>query len=143
MIEPVIPPQTALQERIHGPLPVRVIPRTGDPAIVYGMTVVGDAGRVTDRAVLAALGWTPGTRLTMSCPEDRLILVRATADGSVQVTGAGFFRVPVSKRRRVGLLEGDRVLLVAHRRRKRVLIHPPAVPDGLMSLSRRILEEQP
>ncbi|MEV6062340.1 hypothetical protein AB0L62_20240 [Nocardia asteroides] len=141
MIEPIIPPQTPLQERIHGPLPVLAIPRTADPDIVYGVSVVGDAGRVTDRAVLSALDWPPGTRLTVSCPEDRLILVRATTDGSVQVTGAGFFRVPVRKRRRVGLLEGDRVLLVAHRKLRRVLIHPPAVLDGLTAQSRQILED--
>ncbi|MGW0328562.1 hypothetical protein [Nocardia sp. NPDC003183] len=49
MIEPVVPPQTPLQERIHGPLPVRFIPRTTDPEIIYGFAVVGDAGRVTDR----------------------------------------------------------------------------------------------
>ncbi|WP_328402260.1 hypothetical protein [Nocardia sp. NBC_00403] len=141
MIEPVIPPQTPLQERIHGPLPVRFIPRATDPEIIYGIAVVGDAGRVADRAVLSALDWLPGTRLTVSCSEDRLILVRATTDGSVQVTRAGFFRVPVRKRRRVGLLEGDRVLLVAHCGRKRLLIHPPAVLDGLTSQIRRILEE--
>ncbi|MGV9482395.1 hypothetical protein [Gordonia aichiensis] len=49
----------------------------------------------------------PGTRLTVSCPEDRLILVRATTDGSVQVTRAGSFRVPVRKRRRGGLLQSE------------------------------------
>ncbi|GGN90683.1 AbrB/MazE/SpoVT family DNA-binding domain-containing protein [Nocardia rhizosphaerihabitans] len=141
MIEPIIPPQTPLQERIHAPLPMRFIPRTTDPEIIYGFAVVGDAGRVTDRAVLTALGWLPGTRLTVSCPEDRLILVREATDGSVQVTRAGFFRVPVHKRRRVGLLEGDRVLLVAHFGKKRLVIHPPAVLDGLTSQSRRILVE--
>ncbi|MGW6426543.1 hypothetical protein ACWF82_28050 [Nocardia sp. NPDC055053] len=82
MIEPVIPPRTPLQERIHGPLPVRFIRHTTDPEIIYGFAVVGDAGRVTDRAALAALGWLPGTRLTVSCPEDRLILVREATDGN-------------------------------------------------------------
>ncbi|WP_194829605.1 hypothetical protein [Nocardia sp. XZ_19_231] len=85
---------------------MRFIPRTTDPEIIYGFAVVGDAGRVTDRAVLSALGWLPGTRLTVSCPEDRLTLVREATDGSVQATRAGFFRVPVRKHRRVGLLSG-------------------------------------
>ncbi|WP_063056494.1 hypothetical protein [Nocardia salmonicida] len=142
MIEPVIPPQTALQERIHGPLPVSAIPRTADPQIIYGIAVMSHAGRVADRPVFLALGWSPGTRLTVSCPEERLILVRATPDGSVELNAGGFFRVPYRKRRRVGLLEGDRVLLVAHRTQQRLLIHPPAVLDGLTSQSRRILEEQ-
>ncbi|MGW6729633.1 hypothetical protein ACWF9G_27345 [Nocardia sp. NPDC055029] len=140
MIEPVIPPQSSLQERLHGPLPVSVIPRTADPEIVYGIAVVNHAGRVADHAVFSALGWSPGTRLTVSCPEDRLILMRASPDGSVEMNAGGFFRVPFRKRRRVGLLEGDRVLLVAHRGHRRLLIHPPAVLDGLMSQSRRILE---
>ncbi|MEV6218777.1 hypothetical protein [Nocardia sp. NPDC051833] len=43
----------------------------------------------------------------MSRPEDRLILVRATTDGPVLVTRAGFFRVPVRKRRRCGLLQSE------------------------------------
>lgn len=138
MIEPVIPPQTSLQERLHGPLPVSAIPRTADPDIVYGIAVVNHAGRVADHAVFSALCWSAGTRLTVSCPEDRLILARATPEGSIEMNAGGFFRIPFRKRRRVGLVEGDRVLLlVAHRRHKRLLIHPPAVLDGLMSQSRR------
>ncbi|MGW5924522.1 hypothetical protein ACWFPY_36490 [Nocardia fluminea] len=142
MIDPVIPPQTSLEERLHGPLPVSVIPRAANPNIIYGVAVITHAGRVTDHAVFSALGWLPGTRLMLSCQEERLILACAAPDGSVRMNNGGFFRVPYRQRRRVGLLEGDRVLLVAHRGQKRLLIHPPAVLDGLMSQSRRILEGQ-
>ncbi|TDP27729.1 hypothetical protein [Nocardia ignorata] len=140
MIEPVIPPQTSLEERLHGPLPSSVIPRTADPNIVYGIALITHAGRVTDHAVFSALGWRPGTRLTLSCQDERLILVCAAPDSSVRMNNGGFFRIPYRQRRRVGLLEGDRALVVAHREQKRLLIHPPAVLDGLMSQSRRILE---
>ncbi|MEU3011677.1 hypothetical protein [Nocardia asteroides] len=108
MIEPLIPPQTALQARIHGPLPTCVIPGTADPNLAYGVAVIGDAGRVADRAVLSTLNWIPGTRLTTSCTEGGLVLVYAAIEGPVRVTGAGFFRVPYRGRRRVRLLEGDR-----------------------------------
>lgn len=141
MIEPLVPPQTALQDHIHGPLPVCVVPGTADPDLAYGVAVVGDAGRVADRAVLSALNWSPGTRLTMLCTEGGLVLVHAASDGPGQVTGAGFFRVPFRQRRRVRLLEGDRVLLLAHRERKRLLIYPPAALDALTRESRRILED--
>ncbi|MEV0332411.1 hypothetical protein [Nocardia sp. NPDC050717] len=141
MIEPLIPPQTALQDRIHGPLPTCVIPGTADPNLAYGVAVIGDAGRVADRAVLSALSWSPGTRLTMSCTEGGLVLVHAASEGPARVTGAGFFRVPFRQRRRVRLLEGDRVLLVAHREQKRLLIYPPAALDTLTRESRRILED--
>lgn len=85
MIEPLIPPQTALQDRLHDPLPTCVIRGTADPDLAYGVAVIGDAGRVADRAVLSALSWSPGTRLTMSCTEGCLVLMCAASEGHVQV----------------------------------------------------------
>ncbi|MEV0769660.1 hypothetical protein [Nocardia salmonicida] len=141
MIEPLTPPLTGLEERIHGPLPVFAVPRSANKNLAYGIAVVGESGRVADRSVFTQLGWSPGTRLTLSCPEGRLILVRETEDGSIVMTGAGFLRIPFRTRRRVGLMDGDRVLLMAHRTLRGLLIHPPAVLDNMTGQSRRLLEE--
>ncbi|MFD4433919.1 hypothetical protein [Nocardia sp. NPDC058497] len=142
MIEPIVPPPP-VQERIHGAMPVRSVPREADASLIYGMSVVGEGGRVTARAVLDTLGWQPGTRLSLSCPDDQLILLRPAADGSITVTAGGYLRVPVRTRRRVGLSYGDLVLVMAHRRCGGVLIHPPAALDGLLASSRRLLEVVP
>ncbi len=55
------------------PLPTVSTPRAG--TTVYGLAAVDCRGRVADRAVMHALGWTPGTRLDIR--ETRGLLVSA------------------------------------------------------------------
>ncbi|MGW5569622.1 hypothetical protein ACWEVD_00355 [Nocardia thailandica] len=140
MIEPLIPPPTPLQSRVSGFSPARALPREADRGLIYGTSVVGEAGRVTARAILDALSWQPGTRLSLSCPEDRVILLRRDDAGSTAVTTGGYLRVPVRARRRVGLAYGDTVLVLADRRRDALLIHPPPALDALLASSRHLLE---
>ncbi|MFZ0119066.1 MAG: hypothetical protein WAL99_06380, partial [Pseudonocardiaceae bacterium] len=75
VIESVVIPATSLRRDGHAsgpqpgspvtrrilPLPTVPIPRTS--MVVYGLAAVDCRGRVADRAVVLALGWTPGTRL--------------------------------------------------------------------------------
>ncbi|MGY1943902.1 hypothetical protein [Nocardia asiatica] len=55
------------------------------------------------------------------------------------MTEGGYFRVPYRLRRRVGLLIGQRTLLIGHRSRRALLIHPPAALDELCAASLRLL----
>ncbi|MEV4207792.1 hypothetical protein [Nocardia salmonicida] len=142
MIEPLIPPQSAWDNHLHGPLVAPTVPRAANPNLTYGLVVVGASGRIADRAVLSAMGWRPTTTLAISCPDDRVLLVRAAPDGPITVTSSGFFHVPFRQRRKIGLHEGDLALLIAHREQRRLVITPPAVLDEL-TMSIRLMLEQP
>jgi hypothetical protein len=133
MIPPLIPPQAPLDELIHGPLPGPPQPHLiADGDILYGVSTLGEAGRVLDRYVLKALDWLPGTRLQIQ-PMDDVLLVGPVPDGPVRVTTDGYFRIPFRQRRRVGLFIGDRVLLTGRRSRGRLLVHPPSTLGELLA----------
>jgi hypothetical protein len=63
---------------------------------VYGLSRVDDRGRVADRTIIRALGWTADTRVNMRVDADRVV-IETTADGEY------------------GLAERDRVPLPARR----------------------------
>lgn len=118
------------------PAPVR----TASDDVVYGMSTVGEAGRILDRQLLGQLGWVPGTRLEIRCAEHGVLVVAPSPDGTTVVTRQEFFRVPYRLRRRVCLFPGDRVLLVGRHSRNKLAVHPPAAMDGLFATSLRLLE---
>ncbi|WP_328436982.1 hypothetical protein [Nocardia puris] len=136
MIPPVIPPRTPLLARAaqRSPVPAPVLVRAADPAIVYGLCTVGEAGRILDKHCFTALGWHPGTRLSLTCLNSGTVLAQVSPDGPVAITAGHFFRVPHPLRRRVGLSVGDRPLLVGHPRHG-LLIHPPAALEALCAAS--------
>lgn len=114
--------------------------QTASDDVVYGMSTVGDAGRILDRQVIGQLGWVPGTRLEIRCAEHGVLVVLPSPDGVATITRQEFFRVPYRLRRRVTLFPGDRVLLIGRRSRNRLAIHPPAAMDGLFATTLRLLE---
>lgn len=140
MIAPVIPPQSPLQELVHGPLVTNRVVRPADDDLVYGLCSVGDGGRILDKITFTALDWRPGMRLELTCPDARVLLARPVPAGGVAMTEGGYFRVPYRLRRRVGLLIGQRTLLIGHRSRRVLLIHPPAALEELRAASLRLLE---
>ncbi|MEV6336573.1 hypothetical protein AB0M12_17860 [Nocardia vinacea] len=140
MIAPVIPPQAPLQELIHGPLPESRTVRPADGDVVYGICTLGDGGRVLDKLGFAALDWRPGTRLELTCLDAGVLLARPSRDGHTVIATGGYFRIPYRLRRQVSLFVGDRALLIGHRARKQLLIHPPAALDELCAASLRLLE---
>ncbi|WP_159930105.1 MULTISPECIES: hypothetical protein [Nocardia] len=140
MIAPVIPPQSPLQELVHGPLVTNRVVRTADDDLAYGICSVGDGGRILDKITFTALDWRPGVRLELTWLEAGVLLARPVAGGGVAMTEGGYFRVPCRLRRRVGLLIGQRALLIGHRSRRVLLIHPPAVLDELCAASLRLLK---
>ncbi|MFF0532789.1 hypothetical protein ACFYT3_31000 [Nocardia amikacinitolerans] len=140
MIAPVIPPQSSLQELVHGPLVTNRLVRPADDDLAYGICSVGDGGRILDKVIFAALDWRPGIRLDLSCLDAGVLLARPVPEGRIAMTEGGYFRVPYRLRRRVSLLIGQRVLLIGHRSRRVLLIHPPAALDELCAASLRLLK---
>lgn len=144
VIEPVVIPATSLRLDGHAsglqpgspvtrrilPLPTVPIPRTS--MVVYGLAAVDCRGRVADRVVVLALGWTPGTRLDIR--EIRgLLIIRSDTHGVFSVTAQGHLRLPATVRHCCGLVPGDRVLLAADPDRDLLVVHPPAALDDLLA----------
>ena len=112
------------------PLPSLITRRT--TALVYGFSALDDRGRLGDRTIMLALGWSAGLRLDIS--EIRgLLVIRSQQHGEFHVTGQGHLRVPAPLRHRCGLEPGDRVLLAADPRQGQVVIYPPAALDALIA----------
>jgi hypothetical protein len=112
------------------PLPSLIPRRTS--ATVYGMSALDDRGRLADRAVMRALGWSAGVRLAIG--ETRgLLVVHADSGGTCQITRQGHLRVPAPLRHRCGLETGDRVLLAAECSQCRLVVYPPAAIDALIA----------
>ncbi|MGQ4619565.1 hypothetical protein [Nocardia sp. R7R-8] len=140
MIAPVIPPQSPLQELVHGPLVTIRVVRPADDDLAYGICSVGDGGRILDKMTFTALDWRPGMRLDLRYMDAGVLLARPAPAGGVAMTEGGYFRVPYRLRRRVGLLIGQRTLLIGQRSRRALLIHPPAALEELCAASLRLLK---
>jgi hypothetical protein len=136
LIAPVVLPPSAGRLTAHAgvvalarqplPMPDLSPPRTS--AVVYGASAVDDRGRVADRFVIRALGWPAGHRLDIRESAGTLTVV-PDPDGSYQVTGQGYLRIPAEIRHRCGLATGDRVLLAADPDRSHLAIYSPAALD--------------
>ena len=140
MIAPVVPPMLPSSGRgagspgvvalVRGPLPSLISRRTS--TVIYGLSAVDDRGRVADRLVMRALGWSAGLRLDIH-ETAGVLTVLTDPNGDYQVTGQGHLRLPTPLRHRCGLAAGDRVLLAADPERSRLAIYPPAALDTLLS----------
>ena len=127
------PPRATAAPRRGLALPQPPITRTTDT--VYGMSVLDRGGRIADRAAIAALGWTPGTRLRVHIDHTHLTL-RAAIDGPLAVKDHRFLWLPAATRHRLDLRPGDRVLLAAEPKRQTLVIYPPATLDEVLAHER-------
>jgi hypothetical protein len=132
LIAPVIPNAAAVRAgpvgRVRGPLPVAAL-ETSLPAVVdtvYALSAVDKSGRVTDRSLVRALGWAPGTRLDVR-ERAGIIVVRSVADGVDRVSATGFVKVPLAVRRWCRIRTGDRVLLAGDPTGGVLVIYPLVV----------------
>jgi hypothetical protein len=111
VIPPAGRPRSLLRGRAEAiPLPLAVPP--DQPGAVYGLGRLDASGRVTDRAVLAALGWRAGDRLTLTA-SGGVMVARRDCDGVTTVPARPYLVIPAAVRQRCGLAAGDRVLLAA------------------------------
>jgi antitoxin component of MazEF toxin-antitoxin module len=107
-----------------------LIPRR-TTALVYGLSALDDRGRLADRTIMQALGWSAGLRLDISETNGRLV-IRPREHGAFHVTGQGHLRIPAALRHRCGLEPGDRVLLAADPHQRQLVAYPPAALDALI-----------
>ncbi|WBB91408.1 hypothetical protein [Verrucosispora sp. WMMC514] len=116
------------------PSPAMPIPALVDTArgtdVRCVVTPVDRDGRLADRSVLAFMGWPAGQAVAF-VNEPGLIVVARTS-GSGRVDRRGHLRLPLSVRRRCGILAGDRVLVTANRQRNELLVIPMAAVDAMV-----------
>jgi len=96
--------------RAAGPLPLASPPDRTE--VVYGFGRIDASGRVAGRAVISALGWRGGDRLTLTAGAG-VMVARRDRDGIVTVPPRPQVVIPAAVRHRCGLRAGDRVLLAA------------------------------
>jgi hypothetical protein len=80
--------------------------------VIYGFGRVDASGRIADRAVINALGWSGGDRLTLTA-DAGVMTARRDPCGMVTLSARTYISIPAALCRRCGLRPGDRVLLAA------------------------------
>jgi hypothetical protein len=93
---------------------------------------VDKSGRVADRSIVRAVGWSPGVRLDIR-EHGGVIVVGPAAHGVHCVDGRGHLHLPLTARRWCGIATGDRVLLAADTATGLLVAHPMAVLDTLLA----------
>jgi hypothetical protein len=97
----------------------------------YGIGRIDASGRVSDRAVICALGWRCGDRLTLTA-SDGVVVARRDAGGIAVLPRREYLVIPASLRRRCGLRTGDLVLLAAAPGEDALAAYPIAVVDDAL-----------
>jgi hypothetical protein len=110
------------------PLPLAGPVRLAPEDVVYGVGRIDASGRICDRAVITALGWTGGDRLTLTA-EVGVVTARRDPGGMVTLPGRAYITIPAALRRRCGLEPGDQVLLAAVPGDDTLAAYPLAVVD--------------
>jgi bifunctional DNA-binding transcriptional regulator/antitoxin component of YhaV-PrlF toxin-antitoxin module len=80
--------------------------------VAYGFGRIDASGRICDRAVVAALGWRGGDRLTLTA-DAGVVIARRDPGGMVTLPARAYIAIPAALCRRCGLEAGDQVLLAA------------------------------
>ena len=115
-IAPVIPSASGPGRHGQGgPRPARPLPLASPPArpdVVYGFGRIDASGRVADQAIIRALGWRGGDRLTLTAGAG-VMVARRDPHGMVTVPARPHIVIPAALRHRCGLRTGNQVLLAA------------------------------
>lgn len=98
----------------------------------YAIAAVDDRGRIAARPLLHDVDFPAGTTVAIR-EQAGLLVVTADPAGSSAVSPQGHLRLAAPVRHRYGLLAGSRVLLVADRDNRRLIIHPPAALDAMVA----------
>ena len=77
-----------------------------------GLARIDASGRICERAVVTALGWAGGDRLTFTA-DAGVVTARRDPGGLVTLPASAYITIPAALRRRCGLEAGDQVLLAA------------------------------
>jgi hypothetical protein len=141
LIPALIPPRAAAGNRRRGtPGTVRrlalAVPPEQAPAlagdVVYGLSRIDMSGRVADRAVTSALGWTDGDCLTLTGAAG-VVTIRRDPHGPAVLPPRHRIVIPARLRHRCGLLPGDPVLLAARPGQDTLTAYSLAVIDQALA----------
>src|SRR6185312_16608016 len=111
---PVVPAGRQRARSAGRPLPLArpaAVPPVPED-VVYGIGRIDASGRIADRTVTSALGWSGGDRLTLTA-EAGVVTARRDPGGMVTLPARAYIAIPAALCRRCGLRAGDRVLLAA------------------------------
>jgi len=89
------------------PLPLARPARSVPEEVAYGIARVDASGRICERAIITALGWAGGDRLTFTA-ESGVVTVRRDPGGMVTLPGRAYIPMPAALRHRCGLQAGTR-----------------------------------
>jgi len=149
-IAPVIPPVARKPASAgHGARAARRLPLAEplpvagrDSDVVYGLGRIDASGRVADRAVISALGWLGGDRLTLTA-DAGVIVARRDPGGLITLPARPYVVIPAALRRRCRLRAGDRVLLAALVHQDALAAYPLAVVDQAIRAHSPISDRRP
>ena len=112
--------------------PIATTPAPQVPAVpgdvVYGTGRMDESGRVADRAMIGALGWQLGDRLTFTAVAG-VVIARRDPAGMVTMPAKPYLVIPAALRRRCGLRPGDHLLLAASPGEDKLTAYSFAVVD--------------
>ena len=117
-LAPVIPSSAVpaarrrAQSAAGRPLPLARPVRSVPEEVAYGIARIDASGRICERAIITALGWAGGDRLTFTA-ESGVVTARRDPGGMVTLPGRAYIPIPAALRHRCGLQAGDQVLLAA------------------------------
>jgi len=118
--------------------PVRSVPQD----VVYGLARIDASGRICERAVITALGWADGDRLTLTA-EAGVVTVRRDPGGMVTLPASDYITIPAALRRRCGLEAGNQVLLAALPAGVQVPLGPALHGDDAGRVAVAVIAERP
>ncbi|WP_328848536.1 hypothetical protein [Micromonospora zamorensis] len=125
LVEALVPTPLTVGAPEPAPLPTLPAPAapSGDGRLLFDVARPDAAGRVTARALLRALGWTPGLTLHVDAVTGA-ILITPAADGAHVVGTCEELPLPAAVRHLCGIATGEPVLLAALPLRNRIVVHP-------------------
>ena len=113
--------------------------------VMYGIGRIDASGRISDRTVTQALGWSGSDRLTLTA-DAGVITARRDPGGMITLPARAYIAIPAALRRRCGLRPGDRVLLAAAPAEDTLTAYSLAVVDQAVRAhraSQHVQGEQP
>ncbi|WP_327041351.1 hypothetical protein OG400_29760 [Micromonospora ureilytica] len=143
LVEALVPTPLPVAVPEPAPLPTLPTPATpsGDGRLLFDVARPDAAGRVTARALLRKLGWTPGLTLHVDVVTGA-ILITPAAEGAHAVGTREELPLPAAARHLCGIAPGEPVLLAALPRQNRLVAHPSnTIAAVLADLHARILGE--
>lgn len=87
------------------------------------VSTLDHSGKVADRSALRHLGWCHGQRITMVITEG-IVKIAEKSDGGQLIAAHGYLRLPAEIRTGARINRHDRILLIAIRESRALLIYP-------------------